>query len=24
MTLCGFTRRGSTNVYTHPERIRED
>jgi FdhD protein len=24
MTLCGFTRRGSTNVYTHPERVRED
>ena len=21
MTLCGFTRRGSTNVYTHPERV---
>ncbi|HTT30231.1 MAG TPA: formate dehydrogenase accessory sulfurtransferase FdhD [Solirubrobacteraceae bacterium] len=21
MTLCGFTRRGRTNVYTHPERV---
>ncbi len=21
ITLCGFTRRGSTNVYSHPERI---
>jgi FdhD protein len=21
MTLCGFTRRGDTNVYTHPERV---
>jgi FdhD protein len=21
VTLCGFTRRGSTNVYTHPERV---
>jgi FdhD protein len=21
MTLCGFTRRGNTNVYAHPERI---
>jgi FdhD protein len=21
MTLCGFTRRGKTNVYTHPERV---
>jgi FdhD protein len=24
MTLCGFTRRGRTNVYTHPERVAED
>jgi FdhD protein len=24
MTLCGFTRRGSTNVYTHAERVRGD
>ena len=24
MTLCGFTRRGRTNVYTHPERVGED
>jgi len=24
LTLCGFTRRGSTNVYTHPERILAD
>ena len=23
MTLCGFTRRGRTNVYTHPERVLE-
>src|SRR5437660_3420634 len=22
MTLCGFARRGSVNVYTHPERVR--
>lgn len=21
MTLCGFTRRGATNVYTHPQRV---
>jgi FdhD protein len=21
LTLCGFTRRGQTNVYTHPERV---
>ena len=21
ITLCGFTRRGATNVYTHPERV---
>ena len=20
-TLCGFARRGSLNVYTHPERV---
>ncbi|MGN6871074.1 MAG: formate dehydrogenase accessory sulfurtransferase FdhD, partial [Solirubrobacteraceae bacterium] len=24
MTLCGFARRGNVNVYTHPERVRED
>ncbi len=24
MTLCGFARRGSVNVYTRPERVRED
>ena len=24
MTLCGFARRGRVNVYTHPERVRED
>jgi FdhD protein len=24
MTLCGFARRGSVNVYTHPERVRPD
>jgi FdhD protein len=24
ITLCGFTRRGSTNVYTHPERVVPD
>jgi FdhD protein len=24
MTLCGFTRRGDTNVYAHPERILSD
>ena len=24
MTLCGFARRGRTNVYTHPERILEE
>jgi FdhD protein len=24
ITLCGFTRRGTTNVYTHPQRIQED
>jgi FdhD protein len=23
LTLCGFARRGSMNVYTHPERIRD-
>jgi FdhD protein len=23
MTLCGFTRRGKTNVYAHPERVTE-
>ena len=23
MTLCGFARRGSVNVYTHPERVRD-
>src|SRR5262249_4197971 len=23
VTLCGFTRRGSTNVYTHAERVRD-
>jgi FdhD protein len=24
MTLCGFTRRGNTNVYAHPERVLTD
>jgi hypothetical protein len=24
MTLCGFARRGSVNVYTHPQRVRDD
>src|SRR5438270_8095439 len=24
MTLCGFARRGNVNVYTHPDRVRED
>ncbi len=24
MTLCGFARRGSVNVYTRPERVRDD
>ncbi|MBV9802124.1 MAG: formate dehydrogenase accessory sulfurtransferase FdhD [Solirubrobacterales bacterium] len=24
MTLCGFARRGRTNVYTRPERVRDD
>ena len=24
MTLCGFARRGSVNVYTRPDRVRED
>jgi FdhD protein len=24
LTLCGFARRGQTNVYTHPRRILED
>jgi FdhD protein len=24
MTLCGFTRRGDTNVYAHPERVGAD
>jgi FdhD protein len=23
MTLCGFARRGSVNVYTHPQRVRD-
>ena len=23
MTLCGFARRGSVNVYTRPERVRD-
>jgi FdhD protein len=23
MTLCGFARRGSINIYTHPERVRD-
>jgi FdhD protein len=24
ITLCGFARRGRVNVYTHPERVRDD
>jgi FdhD protein len=24
MTLCGFARRGRVNVYTRPDRVRED